>query len=285
MPTRLIREGWIESTAVDQLDAAAERFFLRLLLKADDFGRYTANPVTLKNTLYPLKDDVRATDSSRWLAACEKAGLVRCFETPKGRFLEIPKFGQRLRARVSRWPSPDDGPASCPTSDGHLPDICQSDGGHESYGGPLESRVESRESDARVESRPAREAPAACPTSDGHGDELERRRRFAPPTTEEVALHCAKIGLPESEGDKFLAYYHANGWRVGRNPMRSWPHALANWKTNWIERNAHTRNPAPASAGAHRPAVASNLAERLNGPPDTWEEAGDEPPVGQSGVA
>lgn len=119
MPNRYIRESWIDSLAVDSLDAASERFFLRLILKADDFGRYTANPVHLKNTLYPLKDDVRATDSSRWLAACEKAGLVRCYETPKGRFLEIPKFGQRARATSSKFPAPCDGKSgACPTDDG-----------------------------------------------------------------------------------------------------------------------------------------------------------------------
>lgn len=118
MPNRYVRESWIDSAAIEQLDAHAERFFLRLILKADDFGRYTANPVALKNTLFPLKEDVRSTDSSRWLAACEKAGLVRCYETPKGRFLEIPKFGQRARAAVSKFPDPAEATASgCQTND------------------------------------------------------------------------------------------------------------------------------------------------------------------------
>ena len=54
--------------------------------------------------------------------------------------------------------------------------------------------------------------------------------RFAPPTREELDLAAAKIGMASVEVDKFVAYYGSNGWRVGRNPMRSWQHALTRWK-------------------------------------------------------
>ncbi len=58
------------------------------------------------------------------------------------------------------------------------------------------------------------------------------RAKFEPPSIEAVKLHAAKVGLPPAEAEKFFNYYTANGWRVGRNPMKSWPHALANWKNN-----------------------------------------------------
>jgi hypothetical protein len=56
--------------------------------------------------------------------------------------------------------------------------------------------------------------------------------RFTPPELATVKLQAAKIGLPELEADHFFNYYESNGWRVGRNPMRSWTHALSNWKLN-----------------------------------------------------
>lgn len=65
--------------------------------------------------------------------------------------------------------------------------------------------------------------------------------RFAPPTREELDLEAAKIGLPPEQVDQFAAYYGANGWRVGRNPMKSWPHALANWAARWRERTNEQR--------------------------------------------
>ena len=65
----------------------------------------------------------------------------------------------------------------------------------------------------------------------------QKRERFVPPTREQLDLEAAKIGLPSIEVDKFVAYYASNGWRVGKVPMKSWPHALAGWAARWRERS------------------------------------------------
>ena len=36
---------------------------------------------------------------------------------------------------------------------------------------------------------------------------------------------------PEVEAEKFFNYYEANGWRVGKNPMKNWKAAAAGWNT------------------------------------------------------
>lgn len=172
MPTRLIREGWIESEKINQLDASAERFFLRLCLRADDFGRYHSNPLLLRSALFPLHEDIRGTDIPRWLAACEKAGLVRCYETDGKRCLEIPKFGQRMRAAVSRFPAPK-------VNDGHVPDICLTHDGHV----PDRRRPES-EAEAEAEDEGRRTlVPAASPRKSEvqkRAEKLFRRRETTP---------------------------------------------------------------------------------------------------------
>ncbi len=61
--------------------------------------------------------------------------------------------------------------------------------------------------------------------------------RFQPPTREELDLAAAKIGLPSVEVDKFSAYYGSVGWKVGKNPMRSWIHALKGWEARWRDRS------------------------------------------------
>ena len=53
--------------------------------------------------------------------------------------------------------------------------------------------------------------------------------RFQKPTLEELTAEAIKIGLPLPEVDKFWNYYESNGWKVGKNPMKSWPAALRNW--------------------------------------------------------
>jgi len=64
------------------------------------------------------------------------------------------------------------------------------------------------------------------------------RTRFTPPTREELDIESAKIGLPKAQVDLFVAHYASNGWKVGRNPMKSWPHALAGWATRWRGRES-----------------------------------------------
>jgi len=44
----------------------------------------------------------------------------------------------------------------------------------------------------------------------------------------------SRIGINQAkiEAEKFVNYYESNGWKVGKNPMRSWTHAVNNWLTN-----------------------------------------------------
>jgi len=94
-----------------------------------------------------------------------------------------------------------------------------------------DSHIEERRGDEkRVEEIEKREDMSATPPAP------PKPLRFQKPTLEAVKLECAKIGLPEDEAEAFLNYYEANGWRVGRNPMKSWPHALINWRKGWQER-------------------------------------------------
>ena len=81
MPLRLIREAILTSERVDQLDPPAEVFYRRLMSKVDDYGLFDARPSILRASLYPLRiDRVREADCSRWIAACEKAGLIALYQ-------------------------------------------------------------------------------------------------------------------------------------------------------------------------------------------------------------
>ena len=104
MPNRILRD-WTDSEIIDSLDAHAERFFTRLIMKVDDFGRFVANPKILKSLLFPLKSDVRETDITRWLAACEKPGLIALYSVAKKEYLQINNFKQVLRQKIEKYPS------------------------------------------------------------------------------------------------------------------------------------------------------------------------------------
>lgn len=152
MPNRIIRDGWIESEAINALDVHSERFFLRLCLRADDFGRFHANPSLVKSSLYPLTDTVRSTDIPRFFAACEEAGLVRCYECDGKKFVEIVKFDQRTRSARSKFPAPD----------GHMTVIRQTDDRHPRT--DAETKSESSASAGSETGAPAPAPAAPMPT-------------------------------------------------------------------------------------------------------------------------
>src|SRR5688572_4467115 len=107
MPNRMLRD-WTNSDRVDSISFQAEVFFTRLIMKADDFGCFYADTRLLKANLFPLKlDKIREADLARWVAECDKAGLIVLYESPdKKRYLQITDFRQRLDKAKAKFPLP-----------------------------------------------------------------------------------------------------------------------------------------------------------------------------------
>ena len=61
-----------------------------------------------------------------------------------------------------------------------------------------------------------------------HAHENVTAIRFTPPTLEEVQAYIAEQSL-NIEAERFVDYYTANGWMVGKNKMRDWKAALRHW--------------------------------------------------------
>ena len=63
-------------------------------------------------------------------------------------------------------------------------------------------------------------------------------KRFSPPSLDEL-IECFRERLPVDkkskavfEANRYLNYYESNGWKVGRNKMKSWKHAVNTWIGN-----------------------------------------------------
>ncbi|MBO5967120.1 MAG: replisome organizer [Clostridia bacterium] len=56
----------------------------------------------------------------------------------------------------------------------------------------------------------------------------EERKRFQPPTVDEVSEYCADKDLNVDAG-YFVDYYTAKGWMIGREKMKDWKAAARNW--------------------------------------------------------
>ena len=60
-------------------------------------------------------------------------------------------------------------------------------------------------------------------------DSIKPQKRFAKPTLEDVKAYCQERGN-NVDAEKWYDYYSANGWKVGKNPMKDWKAAVRTWE-------------------------------------------------------
>lgn len=70
----------------------------------------------------------------------------------------------------------------------------------------------------------------------------EKRKRFEPPTVEDVRAYAVEKGWSgaQFDADRFVDFYESKGWRVGNQPMKDWK-ACAR---GWVSRDAHRQEQA-----------------------------------------
>jgi hypothetical protein len=108
MPNRLLKEGIVDSSAIDGLTPEEEVFFYRLLVVSDDFGRMDARLPILKSRCYPLKDSVKLDKIDSHLQSLVRQELAIRYQVDDKPYLQILKWEQRVRSK-GKYPSADCG--------------------------------------------------------------------------------------------------------------------------------------------------------------------------------
>lgn len=72
-------------------------------------------------------------------------------------------------------------------------------------------------------------APVPVPDNIEYGGKPPRAARFIPPSFEEVQRYCVER-RNAVDPQRFVDYYTANGWKVGRNEMKDWRAAVRTWE-------------------------------------------------------
>lgn len=211
MPNRMIRD-WTASKKIDSISYQAEVFFIRLCMKADDYGSFHGCPKLLKSFLFPLRSDsIREADITRWMAECQKAGLLLFYDSDSKPFVRIIDFGQRLRNKKNRFPDPPPLAADCGNS-------------------PPELEVEYEVEEER-ESTPKQEEVRAPDLS---GSNLFRQPKI--PTKKEVLEVFIGAGGTKEMAKSFYETNEATGWFSRGSPIVHFrPLALKfidSWKRN-----------------------------------------------------
>jgi hypothetical protein len=165
VPNRILKDSICTSETIDALSVEAERFFYRLVVQCDDFGRFDARPSVIRSRCFPLRLE-RVTDKlvGKWLDELSNTGLVWTYVVDDKTYLQVTKWNlhQQMRAARSRYPEPLTIPEHLLSSAGkrkQLPSLAPENPNRESES---ESESESEES-AKTAPTPDPERPIEPP--------------------------------------------------------------------------------------------------------------------------
>ena len=109
MPNRIIKESICRSSNLDRLSAEEERFFYRLLVQCDDYGRYEGRAAIIKGACFPLKPRITTVTVDKMLASLRDAGLIFLYVVDGLPYIQVAKWEkhQQIRAQRSKYPEPN----------------------------------------------------------------------------------------------------------------------------------------------------------------------------------
>ena len=109
MPSRILKDSILTDKAFNSLTLTEESIYHRLLVSADDYGIFYADPILLLRILYPRKTDVTEEVIREGLDHMEEAGIIIRYTAEGEDYLKICSWenNQRLRNGRHKFPCPE----------------------------------------------------------------------------------------------------------------------------------------------------------------------------------
>jgi hypothetical protein len=110
MPNRIIKESIARSEKISGLTDFQFRLWVHLITYVDDFGRGDARAAIIKGSCFPFRERLANKDIEKGIAELADAGCVGLYKVDGKPYLYLPNWDehQRVRNKVSRFPSPED---------------------------------------------------------------------------------------------------------------------------------------------------------------------------------
>lgn len=209
MPNRIIKESICSSEKLAALSDFEFRLWVGLITQADDAGRGDARPAIIKGHIFPFRERLSIKDIDAALQELAAKGCVALYKVDGKPYFLFPGWvkHQRVRDCKPKFPEPpENGALDTFAADcGELPQVA-ADCGYN----PIQSESE----------------------SNPNPKEGVRAARFTPPTVptvDEVRDYCRERGNTV-DAERFVDFYAAKGWMVGKNRMKDWKAAVRTWE-------------------------------------------------------
>lgn len=205
MPNRIIKESVCTSDSIDKLNWFEEVLFYRLMVSCDDYGRFDGRVAVIKNRLFPLKEELTMDEVGNALEMLAKVDLVRKYSVEGKPYIYLPTWEhhQTIRAKRSKYPDPEGDVQASEI-------IC----------------MQMNADDHVIQSNPIQSE------SNPNTNIRVKRKRFTPPTVEEVREYCLER-KNNVDAERFIDYYSSQNWKKANGrPLEDWKAAVRTWEKN-----------------------------------------------------
>lgn len=199
----------IDSDAFLDMPLTAQALYFHLVMRADDDG-FVDSPKKIQRIVRASEDDLRVLIGKQFLIPFDKGVLV-----------------------IKHWRI-----HNVIRKDMYKPTLCVEEKAmlEEDSAGSYRIRTEPVTNPLRISTEPETE-----PTQERtvnkininkdnlNKDKGEKRKRFVPPTVEEVRAYCEerKNGI---DPQRFVDFYQSKNWWVGKNKMTDWKASVRTWE-------------------------------------------------------
>ena len=198
---RMFAKTIIDSDAFLDMPLSTQALYFHLSMRADDEG-FINSPKKIQRMIGASDDDLKVLASKRFIIPFE-SGIVVIKHWRIHNYIRADRINETAYTEERAMLTVKDNGAYtlCQTDVSQLSDTCQSSG---SIG------KDSIDKDRLGKDRLG--------------------KRFAPPTIQDVKAYCLERNNGISP-EAFISHYEANGWMVGKNPMKDWRAAVRYWET------------------------------------------------------
>lgn len=200
---RMFAKTIIDSDSFLDMPLSAQSLYFHLAMRADDDG-FVNNPKKIQRMIGASDDDCKLLVLKRFILTFE-SGVIVIKHWKIHNYIQKDRYKETVYLKEKSMLEINDNKAyrEC------IQDVYNTD--TQVSIGKVSQEIE-LEKDKSEDKKPA-------------------RPRFTPPTLEDVKAYCIERGN-NVDAQRFIDYYTANGWKVGKNPMKDWKASVRTWERN-----------------------------------------------------
>ena len=211
---RMMSKSVIDTDMFLDMPASTQCLYFHMLLRADDDG-FLKNAKTIMRTVGASPDDVKLLIAKQYLIPFDtgimaikhwrihnyiKKDRYKPTDCEEIKLLEVNEKGEYVLAESSR----------------------------NQVGSKMEPQDRDRDR-LEIEIGKDRDSRESSRKRNSANNSTTAAHKFVKPTLEELKAYIAENRYTFS-AEAFMDYYESNGWKVGRNPMKSWQATCRTWQ-------------------------------------------------------